>query len=150
MNAEFNWWLLIVGVVVGAVLTYLVLADSARRERDVAEREVPAEAAWLARSLTDEGRPVDGDTAEALLRAHRRYLGLPPPDALVDPDTLEPIDAGSDHVAPPPESLAVRPPDAGPAAVAPTAEAPPFRTEAGAPRPEPRSVDPAGRGSVRP
>jgi hypothetical protein len=131
MNAEFNWWLLIVGVVVGAVLTYLVLADSARREHDVVERELPAEAAWLARTLTDEGRPVDGDTAEALLRAHRRYLQLPPPDALVDPETLEPIDAEAGELAPPPESLAIRSPDAG--------------TTPGPAAPAAGSVDPAGQ-----
>ena len=31
MVAEFNWWLLIVGVVAGGVLTWLVLADTTRR-----------------------------------------------------------------------------------------------------------------------
>jgi hypothetical protein len=114
VNAEFNWWLLIVGVVVGAVLTYLVLADSARREHDVVEREVPAEAAWLSRTLADEGLAVDADTTEAVLRAHRRYLQLPPPDALVDPETLEPIDDEVRELAAPPESLAIRPPETGP------------------------------------
>lgn len=27
MNAEFQWWLLILGIVVGGALVYLVLAD---------------------------------------------------------------------------------------------------------------------------
>jgi len=27
MNAEFQWWLLIVGIVIGGALVYLVLAD---------------------------------------------------------------------------------------------------------------------------
>src|SRR4029077_15513930 len=81
MSAEFNWWLLIVGVVAGAARTWLVVADSTRREREVGERELPAEAAWIARSVA---RPaVDADTAERVLRAHRRYLGFPPPDVLV-------------------------------------------------------------------
>jgi hypothetical protein len=35
VNAEFNWWLLIVGLVIGAALVYLVLADSSRRESEV-------------------------------------------------------------------------------------------------------------------
>jgi hypothetical protein len=87
MSAEFNWWLLIVGVVAGAALTWLVVADSTRREREVGERELPAEAAWIARSVARPG--VDADAAEAILRAHRRYLGFPPPDVLVDPDQLE-------------------------------------------------------------
>ena len=59
MSAEFNWWLLIVGVVAGAALTWLVVADSSRREREVGERELPAEAAWIAKS---SGEPaVDAD-----------------------------------------------------------------------------------------
>ena len=86
MSAEFNWWLLIVGVVAGVVLTWLVLADSNRREREVGEREIPAEAAWISRSL---GTPtVDAGTAEQVLRAHRRYLAYPPPDVLVTPEEL--------------------------------------------------------------
>jgi hypothetical protein len=73
MSAEFNWWLLIVGVVAGAALTWLVVSDSTRREREVGERELPAEAAWIARSVGQPG--IDADAAEAILRAHRRYLG---------------------------------------------------------------------------
>ena len=87
MSAEFNWWLLIVGVVAGAALTWLVVAETSRRDREVGERELPAEAAWIARSV---GRPgIDAQAAEDVLRAHRRYLGFPPPDVLVDPDELE-------------------------------------------------------------
>lgn len=92
MSAEFNWWLLIVGVVAGAALTWLVVADSSRREREVGERELPAEAAWIAKS---SGEPaVDADTAERVLRAHRRYLGFPPPDVLVAPEELEVLQQG--------------------------------------------------------
>jgi hypothetical protein len=96
MGAEFDWWLLIVGVVAGAGLTWLVLADSSRREQDVLDHEVPAEAGWLSRNLADEGFDVDPETAEVLLRAHRRYLSLPPPDALVDAETLERVEAPVD------------------------------------------------------
>lgn len=86
MSAEFNWWLLLVGIVVGGALTWLVLADSNRREREIGDEELIAEAGWIARSL---GEPVvDAEVAESVLRAHRRYLGFPPPDALVDPAEL--------------------------------------------------------------
>ncbi len=99
MSAEFNWWLLIVGVVAGAALTWLVVADSSRREREVGERELPAEASWIARSLGQP--PVDADTAERVLRAHRRYLGFPPPDVLVAPEELAAIPKEPETVAVP-------------------------------------------------
>ena len=53
VNAEFNWWLLIVGLVVGAGLVWFVVLDSRRREVDIDDGERPREAAWLSR---DPGR----------------------------------------------------------------------------------------------
>jgi hypothetical protein len=91
VSAEFNWWLLIVGIVAGGALTWLVLADSNRRDAEIGDEELAAEAAWIARSLGQA--LVDADVAEEVLRAHRRYLGFPPPDALVDPTELVATDA---------------------------------------------------------
>src|SRR5829696_5047889 len=62
VNAEFNWWLLIVGLVIGAALVYLVLADSSRRESDVAAEELPREAAWISSILNEEGDPIAPET----------------------------------------------------------------------------------------
>ena len=95
--AEFQWWLLIVGVVAGAGLVAVVFMDGARREVDIAEDERRAEATWISSTLSAEGRPIDRDDAEAVLRAHREYLALPPPDRLVPltpPD--EPVAAHED------------------------------------------------------
>ena len=89
MNAEFNWWLLIVGLVIGAGLVYLVLADSSRRDADVLAEELPREATWIAASMAAEGRTIDPPTAERVLELHRAYLAGPPPD----PEEEEPPDA---------------------------------------------------------
>jgi len=90
--AEFQWWLLIVGIVAGAALVAVVFMDGARRDADVTEDERGAEATWIASWLSAEGRSVDRDDADAVLRAHREYLSLPPPDRLVPLEPAE--DAG--------------------------------------------------------
>ena len=90
MNAEFNWWLLIVGLVAGAGLVWVVLMDSRRRDVDIDEAERPREALWLSTMLREEGQDVSPATAERLLLLHRTYLEAPPPDdPPVEPDPSE-------------------------------------------------------------
>ena len=84
MNAEFNWWLLIVGLVVGAGLVWLVVADSRRREADVGEAEREGEARWIAQSMTDAGRQIDDGDVLDVLRLHAAYLAASPPDEPYD------------------------------------------------------------------
>jgi hypothetical protein len=80
LNAEFNWWLLIVGLVIGAALTWLVMADSTRREIDVAEAERRSEALWISTILSNEARGTRPETVAEILRLHGEYLAAPPPD----------------------------------------------------------------------
>lgn len=80
MNAEFNWWLLVVGLVVGAGLVWFVVADQRRREVDIDADERVREALWLSTTLADEGQTVSPELAERLLALHRTYLEAPPPD----------------------------------------------------------------------
>jgi hypothetical protein len=82
VNAEFNVWLLIVGLVIGAGLVWLVIMDSRRRESEVDAVETPREAAWLSAVMRDEGYDVTPEAAERLLQLHRAYLGAPPPDGV--------------------------------------------------------------------
>ena len=84
MNAEFNWWLLIVGLVVGAGLVWFVVADSRRRDIDIDAVERPREALWLSGVLHREGREVSPEVTERLLELHRIYLDAPPPDDPVE------------------------------------------------------------------
>ena len=94
--AEFQWWLLLVGLVAGGGLVAVVFLDGARREADIDEAELPAEASWIASRL-DPGRGLRPGDVEAVLREHREYRLLPPPDR------LEPVDPWSD--APPVEPV---------------------------------------------
>jgi hypothetical protein len=96
VNAEFNWWLLVVGLVVGAGLVWFVLMDSRRRDVDIDERERPREALWLSRMLSDEGHQVSPEAAERLLLLHRSYLEAPPPD---DPPPADVAAPGASELA---------------------------------------------------
>ena len=37
MTGDFNWWLLVVGAVAGVAITWLLLADSKRRDDELAD-----------------------------------------------------------------------------------------------------------------
>jgi hypothetical protein len=96
--AEFQWWLLLVGLAAGGGLVAVVSMDGRRREQDIGELEQRAEATWIAEQLSGRGggeapRGPDAGTVEDVLRAHREYLSLQPPDRLIveSDDDLEPM-----------------------------------------------------------
>jgi hypothetical protein len=89
VNAEFNVWLLIVGLVVGAGLVWLVVVDSRRRDAEVDAVERPREALWLSAVLREDGYEVSPEAADRLLLLHRAYLDAPPPDAERDEPAVE-------------------------------------------------------------
>ena len=111
--AEFQWWLLLVGLAAGGGLVAVVSMDGRRREQDIGELEQRAEATWIADQLSGgRGRETppgpDAATVEDVLRAHREYLSLQPPDRLIveSDDDIEPTreeldshpDGQPDHV----------------------------------------------------
>ncbi|MCI0344647.1 MAG: hypothetical protein L0221_04265 [Chloroflexi bacterium] len=81
--AEFDWWLLVLGLVVGGGLVYLVLAESARRDEDLEVEELDAEASFISERLGDVGLDLSQPEVAEVLREHRAYLRLPPPDTIV-------------------------------------------------------------------
>ncbi|HEY4227560.1 MAG TPA: hypothetical protein VGM49_04415 [Candidatus Limnocylindrales bacterium] len=81
--AEFQWWLLLVGLVAGGGLVAVVTMDGRRREEDLADLEREAEANWIAERVHGLDRDIDARTVASILRIHREYLGLPPPDQIV-------------------------------------------------------------------
>ncbi|HEX9551518.1 MAG TPA: hypothetical protein VF971_10530 [Candidatus Limnocylindrales bacterium] len=91
--AEFQWWLLLVGLVAGGGLVAVILLDGARRDQDIDAAELPAEAAWIAARLDSAERRLGAAEIEAVLREHREYRQLPPPDR------LEPTDGSAGRAA---------------------------------------------------
>jgi hypothetical protein len=78
MTAEFNWWLLLLGLVVGGGLTWLVLAETRRREQDLEDEELPDEAAWIEARIAEEGDAVPIETIERVVQLHRAFLEVVP------------------------------------------------------------------------
>ncbi len=114
MNAEFNWWLLIVGLVVGAALTWLVMSESVRRDIDETEEEQRGEARWISSLVSGAGRQIPPEQVEEILRLHREYLAAPPPDDPTEPgrgavayEIVEPDPVKLDAVTP--DTVAPRP-----------------------------------------
>jgi hypothetical protein len=90
MNTQADWWLLLVGLILGAGLTYLILAEFRRRDDDLAADEQQNEAAWIVGMLAAEGTEADSAGILEVLRLHRLYLASIPSDepawAAGDPD----------------------------------------------------------------
>ena len=107
--AEFQWWLLLVGLVAGGGLVAIVSMDGRRREDDLSELEQRAEATWIAERLGSRDADLDPGTVASVLRIHREYLSLPPPDRLLvdgepvaldgQPFEAEPSDSDPDRVS---------------------------------------------------
>lgn len=80
--AEFQWWLLIVGLVAGGGIVAAVYMDARRRDVDIEDDELRAEATWITARIAPSPGTLDPAMVEDVLRAHREYLTLPPPDRL--------------------------------------------------------------------
>jgi hypothetical protein len=152
VNDAFNWWMLIVGLVVGAGLVWLVLADGRRHDADVAARERASEARWIAETLRATGRRIDADETLDVLRLHEAYLAAVPPDELDEDDALAAEAetwAGAGSVEPP-----TAPPAWTPVG-APSGGRPPVRNgrsvapDARAPMAHPISTGDVAEGSTR-
>jgi hypothetical protein len=86
MTAAYPVWLLLVGLAVGAALTWLVLADLGRREASLDADRLEDEADWITDALAAEGRPTSRDSIVRILRLDRSYRhddgpAHPPPAA---------------------------------------------------------------------
>jgi hypothetical protein len=86
-----------------------VTMDGRRREDDLADLERQAEATWIADRVRGLDRAIDPGTVASILRIHREYLSLPPPDRII-------VEGGDQQEPDAPASVAPRGvPEAAPA-----------------------------------
>lgn len=89
MNDEYQYWLLILGLAIGAGLTWLALGRIPRREEDVSAEERIAEAAWISRTIAHSGGVAPAEVVEEVLDLHHRYLLAPPVDLRWEEEEFE-------------------------------------------------------------
>jgi hypothetical protein len=97
--AEYVWWFLIVGLVLGGGLVAFFMADFTRRDADIDAVEREAEATLLVAQLAAGGRTVDRATVSAILGADHDYRRLPPPDRFQQADDERTDEADDDGLA---------------------------------------------------
>jgi hypothetical protein len=96
MNGEYQWWLLAVVAAATLGVIWLLRGTLPRREVDVEQPELAAEARWISRRLQALGGSTPVDTIEQILELHRTYLEEPPPNAPLE-TVLMPLP--EDHAA---------------------------------------------------
>jgi hypothetical protein len=100
MNGEYQWWLLAVVAAATLGVIWLLRGTLPRREVDVEQPEVAAEARWISRRLQSLGASAPVDTIEQILELHRSYLEEPPPSAPLE-TVLMPLPDEDAAYAPP-------------------------------------------------
>lgn len=111
MIQEFNWWLLLLGLVVGSGLTWLVVYETRRREEDLLEDELPDESLWLEARLADEGYSLAPETIERVVQLHRSYLAVVMPEDPPDEWAADEREEGGSLEVSSPEPAAPPPPE---------------------------------------
>jgi hypothetical protein len=91
--AEFNLWLLVLGIAAGAAVTWVVIGTISRNDDEVATEEQVAEAEWIARTIEEHGGRVPSQLVTQILALHRRYLQggavIPVPEPEPDADASD-------------------------------------------------------------
>lgn len=86
-------WLLLAGLALGCVATWLLMVRLPRGEGDVSDAERPAEAAWISSVIEYHGGVAPRSLVEEVLDLHQVYLqrsplATPPPAA---PPPADPV-----------------------------------------------------------
>ena len=77
MNDGYMWWLVLVGLAVGVVLTWLSVVRLPRHEYDVDADERDEEATLIAATIESRGGICPAPLALEVLDLHEEYLAAP-------------------------------------------------------------------------
>lgn len=150
MNDGFAWWLILVGLAIGVVVSWLLLVRIPRETDDIGPAERAFEADWISRTIERHGGVAPPMLVEEILELHEAYLRMPPPDlGSLEPDGSDdrlehpaPPTAGAPPAARPPTGPPVRHGPASPPRSMPPGPGPSPPVHAGRP-PDRRPVPPA-------
>jgi hypothetical protein len=99
MNDEWQWWALILGILLGVGGYWLLRERLPRREEDIDPVERSAEADWISRSVERMGGQAPPEVVSIILDLHREYLAERAPIELSGADRRESFGAEPEPTA---------------------------------------------------
>jgi hypothetical protein len=99
MNEEWQWWALILGILLGVGGYWLLRERLPRREEDIDPVERSAEADWISRSVERMGGQAPPEVVSIILDLHREYLAERAPIEPSGADHWESFDPGPEPTA---------------------------------------------------
>lgn len=74
MNDGYLWWLVVLGIAIGAAVVWLTAVRLPRRDDDVTPAERAAEARWIGATIERDGGVAPVELVEEVLELHSAYL----------------------------------------------------------------------------
>jgi hypothetical protein len=94
MNDGYLWWLVVLGIAIGAAVVWLTAVRLPRRDDDVSGPERAAEARFIAATIERDGGVAPVELVDEVLELHAAYLangGTLPSTALPVDDPAVPV-----------------------------------------------------------
>jgi hypothetical protein len=74
MNDGYLWWLVVLGIAIGAAVVWLTAVRLPRKDDDVTAPERAAEARWISGTIERDGGVAPVELVEEILELHTGYL----------------------------------------------------------------------------
>jgi hypothetical protein len=74
MNDGYLWWLVVLGIAIGAAVVWLTAVRLPRKDDDVTVPERALEARWIAATIERDGGVAPVELVDEVLELHSAYL----------------------------------------------------------------------------